>query len=331
MSPGVLIFPRDSAKLQEVREQSLWAFFARKFDNSLESSQLKVGGSQMSLISFGGGMLRGLSGQAVQSKCSQNVDKRQSPSSWSTFSCKKIGLQSSLKHGPVGLAQVLASSLADVIVTERLERNPEQLFHAQTLRIHLANAKKPILVREKLAKPRGSNPLLALRVGCDWNKTDLVFDGDVSAVSASSTGSHGCAGVWAIIHWQMSKKPVSEELLLVWIDPGGTPLQHAPIRISENSVLLWHRYTGTTILTQGQWKLEVQSIHGGVLARRSFFVYREPSQIPWERVKEYFDIVALLNQQYLLLRGDMLYLKHEMDVCKNWVQQSVRTALQSQF
>eukprot|EP00435_Cladocopium_sp_Y103_P033074 s1344_g8.t1 len=41
--------------------------------------------------------------------------------------------------------------------------------------------------------------------------------------------------------------------------------------------------------------------------------------------------VALLNQQYLLLRGDMLYLKHEMNVCKNWVQQSVRTALQSQF
>jgi len=119
-----------------------------------------------------------------------------------------------------------------------------------------------------------------------------VFDGDVSAVFASGTGSHGCAGVWAIIHWQMSKKPVSEELLLVWIDPGGTPLQHAPIRISENSVLLWHRYTGTTILTQGQWKLEVQSIHGGVLARRSFFVYREPSQIPWERVKEYFDIVV---------------------------------------
>lgn len=34
-------------------------------------------------------------------------------------------------------------------------------------------------------------------------------------------------------------------------------LRHAPIRISENSVLLWHRYTGTTILTQGQWKLEV--------------------------------------------------------------------------
>ena len=56
--------------------QLRWAFFARKFDNSLESSQLKVGGSQMSLISFGGGMLRGLSGQAVQSKCSQNVDKR---------------------------------------------------------------------------------------------------------------------------------------------------------------------------------------------------------------------------------------------------------------
>ncbi|CAL1169829.1 unnamed protein product [Cladocopium goreaui] len=41
--------------------------------------------------------------------------------------------------------------------------------------------------------------------------------------------------------------------------------------------------------------------------------------------------VALLKQQYLLLRGDMLYLKHEMNVCKNWVQQSVRTALQSQF
>ncbi len=33
--------------------------------------------------------------------------------------------------------------------------------------------------------------------------------------------------------------------------------RHAPIRISENSVLLWHRYTGTSILSQGHWKLEV--------------------------------------------------------------------------
>lgn len=30
--------------------------------------------------------------------------------------------------------------------------------------------------------------------------------------------------------------------------------RHAPIRISENSVLLWHRYTAT--LSQGQWTVE---------------------------------------------------------------------------
>lgn len=40
--------------------------------------------------------------------------------------------------------------------------------------------------------------------------------------------------------------------------------------------------------------------------------------------------VALLNQQYLLLRGDMLYLSHEMTVCKQWVNQSFGMALQSQ-
>ena len=74
--------------------------------------------------------------------------------------------------------------------------------------------RQEIQVREKLATPELAHPLLALRVGCDWsllafgfaqglldstgigrklhlrNKTELVFDGDVSAVSASSTGPH---------------------------------------------------------------------------------------------------------------------------------------------
>eukprot|EP00929_Paragymnodinium_shiwhaense_P037325 TRINITY_DN19905_c0_g1_i1.p1 TRINITY_DN19905_c0_g1~~TRINITY_DN19905_c0_g1_i1.p1 ORF type:complete len:395 (+),score=108.67 TRINITY_DN19905_c0_g1_i1:60-1187(+) len=40
--------------------------------------------------------------------------------------------------------------------------------------------------------------------------------------------------------------------------------------------------------------------------------------------------VALLNQQYLLLRGDMLYLNHEMNVCRHWILQSFRTAMQHQ-
>lgn len=40
--------------------------------------------------------------------------------------------------------------------------------------------------------------------------------------------------------------------------------------------------------------------------------------------------VALLNQQYLLLRGDMLYLNHEMQVCRQWVLQSLRSAMQHQ-
>merc|ERR1711953_719848 len=40
--------------------------------------------------------------------------------------------------------------------------------------------------------------------------------------------------------------------------------------------------------------------------------------------------VSLLNQQYLLLRGDMLYLNHEMSVCRNWIMQSLRTAMQHQ-
>jgi len=40
--------------------------------------------------------------------------------------------------------------------------------------------------------------------------------------------------------------------------------------------------------------------------------------------------VSLLNQQYLLLRGDMLYLSHEMNVCRHWVLQSFRMAMQHQ-
>jgi len=41
--------------------------------------------------------------------------------------------------------------------------------------------------------------------------------------------------------------------------------------------------------------------------------------------------VSLLNQQYLLLRGDMLYLSHEMSVCRHWILQSFRAAMQHQF
>jgi len=40
--------------------------------------------------------------------------------------------------------------------------------------------------------------------------------------------------------------------------------------------------------------------------------------------------VSLLNQQYLLLRGDMLYLSHEMNVCRHWVLQSFKMAMQHQ-
>eukprot|EP00401_Gymnodinium_catenatum_P065021 CAMPEP_0117539052 /NCGR_PEP_ID=MMETSP0784-20121206/42790_1 /TAXON_ID=39447 /ORGANISM="" /LENGTH=357 /DNA_ID=CAMNT_0005335675 /DNA_START=83 /DNA_END=1156 /DNA_ORIENTATION=- len=37
--------------------------------------------------------------------------------------------------------------------------------------------------------------------------------------------------------------------------------------------------------------------------------------------------VSLLNRQCLLLRGDVLYLNHEMNVCRHWVMQSFRTAM----
>lgn len=40
--------------------------------------------------------------------------------------------------------------------------------------------------------------------------------------------------------------------------------------------------------------------------------------------------VSLLNQQYLLLRGDMLYMNHEMNVCRHWILQSFRIAMQHQ-
>lgn len=40
--------------------------------------------------------------------------------------------------------------------------------------------------------------------------------------------------------------------------------------------------------------------------------------------------VSLLKQQYMLLRGDMLYLSHEMSVCRHWVLQSFRMAMQHQ-
>lgn len=40
--------------------------------------------------------------------------------------------------------------------------------------------------------------------------------------------------------------------------------------------------------------------------------------------------VSLLYQQYLLLRGDLVYLNHEMNACRQWVLQSFRMAMQRQ-
>ncbi|CAK9015382.1 unnamed protein product [Durusdinium trenchii] len=262
MSPGVLIFPRDVAKVSEVRDKSLWAFFARKFDNSLQSTQLKDSLDKLS--------------KQNSRKVWTRVQKHQVPALWRSLA---------------RLTQVLASSFADVVSVDRLQRNVDGLFHVQTLQLQLGHGRTTLLLREKLAMPSRSSSLLALRIGCDWNKTDLVFDGDVSAVASSSSGLYSCPSLWAIVHWQMSKKPVSEDLLLVWIDPGGTPMQHAPIKISEHSVLVWHRYTATQPLSPGEWTLEVQSMEQGILARRTFFVYREPSQIPWHKVKEFFDVL----------------------------------------
>ncbi|CAJ1369316.1 unnamed protein product [Effrenium voratum] len=253
LSPGVLSFPKDAAKVQEVREQSLWAFFARKFDDSKESSQLK---------------------DYLDSQSGRNARK--------TWTSVRIPAAGRLMH-------VLASSLLQPTSLERLRRNVDALFHVQMLRANLG-FERYIYFREKLSMPTIASSLLSLRVGCSWNKTELVFDGDVSAVSASSSGPHGCPSLWAVAHWRMSKKPVSEELLLVWIDPGGTPMQQAPISISEHSVLLWHRYTATQSLTHGRWSLEVRSSNQ-VIARRHFFAYGNPLQIPWQDVQEYFDIV----------------------------------------
>ncbi|CAJ1440894.1 unnamed protein product [Effrenium voratum] len=253
LSPGVLSFPKDAAKVQEVREQSLWAFFARKFDDSKESSQLK---------------------DYLDSQSGRNARK--------TWTSVRIPAAGRLMH-------VLASSLLQPTSLERLRRNVDALFHVQMLRANLG-FERYIYFREKLSMPTIASSLLSLRVGCSWNKTELVFDGDVSAVSASSSGPHGCPSLWAVAHWRMSKKPVSEELLLVWTDPGGTPMQQAPISISEHSVLLWHRYTATQSLTHGRWSLEVRSSNQ-VIARRHFFAYGNPLQIPWQDVQEYFDIV----------------------------------------
>ncbi|CAE6953046.1 oxt [Symbiodinium natans] len=255
LSPGVLGLLEDFTKVEEVRRQSLWAFFARKFDDSRESSQLK---------------------DQLDGEASHN-----SRPAWTTARVPAIGR----------VIEVLASSLAQIKSIQRLQRNYDGIFNFQTLRLQV-EPRLEIRIHEKLATPKTAHPLLALRVGCDWNKDELVFDGDVSAVSASSTGPYSCPSLWAVAHWRMSKKPISQELVLVWIDPRGTPMQHAPISISENSVLLWHRYTATQPLPQGLWSLEVKS-QDSILARRHFFVYGDPSDIPWQNVREYFDIVIL--------------------------------------
>eukprot|EP00913_Durusdinium_trenchii_P012794 g12012.t1 len=206
MSPGVLIFPRDVAKVSEVRDKSLWAFFARKFDNSLQSTQLKDSLDKLS--------------KQNSRKVWTRVQKHQVPALWR-------------------LTQVLASSFADVVSVDRLQRdlpassNVDGLFHVQTLQLQLGHGRTTLLLREKLAMPSRSSSLLALRIGCDWNKTDLVFDGDVSAVASSSSGLYSCPSLWAIVHWQMSKKPVSEEKLL------GCFLQECRAKI-EHQPLLFH-------------------------------------------------------------------------------------------
>lgn len=260
LSPGVLGNLKDSFKIAEVREQSLWAFFARKFDDSRDSVELK---------------------DRLDLETSQRERRRWHP----------------LKVPAAGrLVEVLATSSNSVVSTERLDRNKDGLFGIQLLRLQLdatASHGRPrvLQLREKLAMPKTPSRLLALRVGCDWNKTELVFDGDVSLVSTSDTGPFRCPSLWAVAHWRMSKKPMSQELMLIWVDPKGTPMQHAPISVSENSVLLWHRYTATMPLPRGKWSVEVVTASRQVIARRTFFAYRDPGDIPWQQVQEHFDVL----------------------------------------
>ena len=111
---------------------------------------------------------------------------------------------------------LLGSSVAGVLARREKQTNIKKQSESLNTCPTRKEPGHEIQVREKLATPKLPHPLLALRVGCDWsllafgfaqglvdsarmggrlqlrNKTELVFDGDVSAVSASSTGPHSC-------------------------------------------------------------------------------------------------------------------------------------------
>eukprot|EP00927_Polykrikos_kofoidii_P020561 TRINITY_DN19781_c0_g1_i1.p1 TRINITY_DN19781_c0_g1~~TRINITY_DN19781_c0_g1_i1.p1 ORF type:complete len:689 (-),score=90.87 TRINITY_DN19781_c0_g1_i1:478-2544(-) len=261
LSPGVLQSGADFFKIAEVRKQSLWAFFARKFDSSRDSMQLK---NRLDHAS-------GENGKPV----------------WHSVSVPSV-------HR---LVEVLVSSLGQVEEVSRADRNKDGLYALQTLRVRM-KPRRPgevgriVFLRERLAMPEKPHQVVALRVGCSLNKTELAFDGDFSTVSASPTGRFGCNSLWAVAYWRMSRRPLSKELVLVWVDPGGTPMQHAPVSVSESSVVLWHRYTATLPLPRGFWTLQIMTPTRRVLMQRRFFVYGVPSEIPWAAAQLYFEVLA---------------------------------------
>lgn len=79
--------------------------------------------------------------------------------------------------------------------------------------------------------------------------------------------------------------------MLVWVDPKGTPTQHAPIQVSEQSVLLWHRYTATMPMPCGKWSIHLMTMDRKLVAQRTFFVYSQPDEIPWSVVHDHFEVV----------------------------------------
>jgi hypothetical protein len=259
LSPGVLSGDAAHVKLAEVRQQYLWAFFARKFDDSEASEDLKLR--------------------------LDNAAGANSQASWTPLVAPAMER----------LIEVLVSNARSLVSVERLDRNIDGLFAIQTLRILTqglpGQAPQMVFLREKPAMPAEPHPLLALRIGCSWDKVNLVFNGDVSLVASSDRGRYRCETLWAVAHWRMSRRPVAEELMLVWVDPMGTPMQHVPLTISEHSVVLWHRYTATLPLPHGRWTVQLMSMDRRVLVSSSFFAYHKPSDIPWHTVEEHFEVL----------------------------------------
>merc|ERR1711904_125586 len=99
LSPGVLHSGADFFKIAEVRKQSLWAFFARKFDDSRDSIQLK----------------NRLDHAAVQNA--------------------KLRWQSAHVPTAARLVEALATSMGEVEGVGRADRNKDGLFGIQTLRV----------------------------------------------------------------------------------------------------------------------------------------------------------------------------------------------------